>query len=108
MNEHTCEFPEEKTPGGRLLLGPCVFCGVSAMDAMNQLRSEGGERADEDAEKVSPYIWLDGCEHCSRWNWGFDCGGNRMCVGNDWESLEEAQGEARWWAAVLGLKVVAE
>jgi hypothetical protein len=29
------QFPEEETPEGMLLLGPCLLCGIAAADAMN-------------------------------------------------------------------------
>ncbi len=34
---HECRFVEEQEPEGRLVLGPCLTCGLSAMDAMEQL-----------------------------------------------------------------------
>jgi hypothetical protein len=35
---HECRFVEEQEPSGRLILGPCLVCGLSALDAMDQLR----------------------------------------------------------------------
>ena len=35
-DDHT--FPEEHEPSGRLILAPCLSCGMSAMDAMDALR----------------------------------------------------------------------
>lgn len=37
---HECVFAEEQEPSGRLILGPCLTCGYSAMDALDQLRKE--------------------------------------------------------------------
>lgn len=37
---HECVFPEEQEPSGRLILAPCMVCNLSAMDALEQLRSE--------------------------------------------------------------------
>jgi len=36
--DHT--FPEERTPEGQLLLGPCLSCGLSALDAISELVRE--------------------------------------------------------------------
>ncbi|MGI6878813.1 hypothetical protein [Microbacterium sp. gxy059] len=38
--EHECVFAEEQEPSGRLILAPCLVCDYSAMDALNQLRSD--------------------------------------------------------------------
>lgn len=38
--EHECVFVEEQEPSGRLILPPCVTCGLTAMDALAQLRGE--------------------------------------------------------------------
>jgi hypothetical protein len=40
MAEHVCVFPEEQEPSGRLILAPCLVCGLSAMDALSQRNSE--------------------------------------------------------------------
>jgi hypothetical protein len=37
---HECRFVEEQEPSERLILSPCLICGVSAMDALSQLRWE--------------------------------------------------------------------
>lgn len=37
---HEHRFVEEQEPEGRLILAPCLICGLSAMDAMDQLREE--------------------------------------------------------------------
>lgn len=37
---HECVFVEEQEPSGRLVLPPCIVCGVTAMDALLQLRDE--------------------------------------------------------------------
>lgn len=39
---HECVFVEEQEPAGRLILPPCIVCGLSAMDALEQLRQETG------------------------------------------------------------------
>lgn len=33
-------FVEEQEPSGRLILPPCITCGLTAMDALEQLRSD--------------------------------------------------------------------
>lgn len=35
---HECRFVEEREPSGRLVLGPCLVCGLTAMDALAQQR----------------------------------------------------------------------
>ena len=35
---HECVFVEEQEPSGRLVLPPCIVCGCTAMDALDQLR----------------------------------------------------------------------
>lgn len=37
-DEHECVFVEEQEPSGRLILPPCIVCGLSALDSLNQLR----------------------------------------------------------------------
>lgn len=37
---HECVFVEEQEPSGRLVLPPCLTCGTTAMDALEQLRGE--------------------------------------------------------------------
>lgn len=37
-DEHECVFVEEQEPNGRLILPPCIVCGYTAMDALEQLR----------------------------------------------------------------------
>src|SRR4051812_49752796 len=32
---HQCSFPEEQEPSGRLILAPCLICGISAVDALS-------------------------------------------------------------------------
>ena len=34
---HEHRFPEEQEPSGRLILGPCLICDLSAMDALNEM-----------------------------------------------------------------------
>jgi len=41
--EHECVFVEEQEPSGRLVLPPCIVCGLTAMDALEQLRQELAE-----------------------------------------------------------------
>ena len=38
--EHECVFVEEAEPNGRLILPPCLICGFTAMDALEQLSAE--------------------------------------------------------------------
>lgn len=37
---HECVFPEEQEPGGRLILAPCLTCGLTALDALAQRNAE--------------------------------------------------------------------
>lgn len=37
MTEHECVFVEEQESSGRLVLPPCIVCGLTAMDALEQL-----------------------------------------------------------------------
>lgn len=37
---HECAFVEEQEPNGRLILCPCLVCGLSAMDAMADLKAK--------------------------------------------------------------------
>ena len=39
-SEHECVFVEEQEPSGRLILPPCLVCGVTAMDALLKMRRE--------------------------------------------------------------------
>lgn len=39
---HECVFVEEQEPSGRLVLPPCLVCGLSALDALDQLREAVG------------------------------------------------------------------
>jgi hypothetical protein len=39
-DDHEHVFVEEQEPSGRLILPPCIVCGLAAMDALEQLRSE--------------------------------------------------------------------
>jgi hypothetical protein len=36
--QHECVFVEEQEPSGRLILPPCIVCGMTAMDSLNELR----------------------------------------------------------------------
>lgn len=35
--EHECVFVEEQEPSGRLILPPCLVCGITAMDALAEM-----------------------------------------------------------------------
>ena len=50
METHECNFPEEQEPEGRLILGPCLECGLSALDAMKQMESELKKAVREERE----------------------------------------------------------
>ena len=39
-NKHECLFPEEEEPSGRLILTPCLTCGVAAVDAIAKLKAD--------------------------------------------------------------------
>ena len=43
MSEHECNFVEEQEPEGRLILTPCIECGVSAADAIKDAKSQLSE-----------------------------------------------------------------
>ena len=45
--EHECVFVEEQEPSGRLILPPCIVCGTTAMDALEQLREWDETRTDD-------------------------------------------------------------
>ena len=38
-DEHECLFPEEQEEGGRLILAPCLTCGVAALDALESAKT---------------------------------------------------------------------
>jgi len=38
MHEH--QFPEEETPEGVRILLPCLLCGLSALDAIKELKAD--------------------------------------------------------------------
>jgi len=40
VTDHEHTFAEEQEPSGRLILTPCLTCGMSALDAMARLASE--------------------------------------------------------------------
>jgi hypothetical protein len=37
---HECVYVEEQEPSGRLILPPCLICGTTAMDAIEQIRGD--------------------------------------------------------------------
>ena len=45
--DHT--FPEEREPSGRLILAPCLSCGLAALEAMDDLRAKCVDRERERA-----------------------------------------------------------
>lgn len=53
MTEHECVFIEEEEPGGRLVLPPCIVCGLPAMDALDQLRHGAETDRDDQPEGES-------------------------------------------------------
>lgn len=40
LADHEHVFPEEREPTGRLILAPCLSCGMNAMDALDTIRAE--------------------------------------------------------------------
>lgn len=42
-DEHECVFIEEQEPSGRLILPPCIICGLTALDALEQLNTHPGQ-----------------------------------------------------------------
>jgi hypothetical protein len=42
--DHECVFVEEQEPSGRLILPPCIVCGCTAIDALDQLRPTDRKR----------------------------------------------------------------
>jgi hypothetical protein len=42
-DEHECLFPEEQEEGGRLILAPCLTCGVAALEALEFAKAALGE-----------------------------------------------------------------
>ena len=42
---HECVFAEEREPSGRLVLPPCLVCGLAAMDAIEELRRRSSLRS---------------------------------------------------------------
>lgn len=40
MSNCSHTFAEEREPGGRLILTPCLSCGMTAMDAMEAAKAE--------------------------------------------------------------------
>jgi hypothetical protein len=51
MSAHECVFVEEQEPSGRLILPPCIVCGTTAMDALDQLRQECEEKEDDERSR---------------------------------------------------------
>ena len=55
--EHECTFVEEQEPSGRLILGPCLSCGLPAMEAILGVKAIVALHAPD----------TDGnCAHCTR------------------------------------------
>ena len=58
--EHECLFPEEREPNGRLILAPCLTCGVSALDALDHMKrivaglGAPGEMSNEGPDRDTP------------------------------------------------------
>lgn len=48
---HECVFVEEQGPSGRVVLGPCLTCNLSAMDALEGLRKALQSIADKDPSR---------------------------------------------------------
>jgi hypothetical protein len=44
VTDHEHVFIEEREPEGRLILPPCITCGLAAMDALEQTARERDER----------------------------------------------------------------
>lgn len=42
-DDHEHIFVEEQEPGGRLVLPPCILCGLTAMDALHRLADPTAE-----------------------------------------------------------------
>jgi hypothetical protein len=40
VDDHEHMFVEEREPSGRLIVGPCIVCGMSAADALDALKRE--------------------------------------------------------------------
>lgn len=45
--EHDCAFGEEQEPSGRRILGPCLICGRTALDALQEIRWMVDEAMDQ-------------------------------------------------------------
>lgn len=56
---HECVFVEEQEPNGRLILGPCIVCNLSAMDALTQVREEGALWEGAYREEREKFSYLD-------------------------------------------------
>ena len=64
-DEHECTFVEEQEPSGRLILPPCLVCGLTAMDALEQLRDRGGGMSEPDYCQACPFLACQGCKYQS-------------------------------------------
>lgn len=61
MTDHECVFVEEQEPSGRLVLPPCIVCGVAAMDALESVKrdADGFEQAlrtEEEEHRMTRHI----------------------------------------------------
>lgn len=65
VNEHECNFVEEQEPEGRLNLGPCIECGIPALEAikradleLSKLRALCREMAEVVCSNTCPSVWV--------------------------------------------------
>lgn len=60
--DHT--FAEEREPSGRLILTPCLSCGMSAMDAMSALKAELAAAREE--TRIALQLYSDECDEIAK------------------------------------------
>lgn len=63
--EHEHFFAEEQEPNGRLILSPCLSCGLTALDALEGVKRERDalqERVDELGTERTSTVAKDGTE----------------------------------------------